>query len=588
MFIDQNKMRFSSLSNVQFGDLRGYFLNIEEQQRTTIFHYAGHAGGTNVSLTNGTLHMEAFGELLTKLPNLQLVFLNGCDTREVAGILLNKGIKAVIVTEGPVNDVVATDFAVYFYQAYYNLNTLADSFEYAKNCVLSVHEKGDLTFSRVVRGLDDDISDAKNRYSLHVIDEACLRNNMLFQLPYEMEVDDNIEYEPCRELVRSMAESILEGNYSENRILTPNEQEEFNRLYTDLMADDTDPRTVRLLCNGIIKHMPFPIGWHLSNLWGAGKMAAQEGLYLELLQQQLATYNASIQLLSFSMLNCFLDELMKRGGMELTDGQWDVMQNFMDSGEPNNALINSPALLVTIRSVFEQVKVEPFITEYQELREVFREGEDSFQSTHLFIQGLKASLQNGEIKKLDVKSLCKRVENILVSIFAKAGFLIRYKLTTVKDIEYNQSRRMPQPSYGIRRIILDGADVDGDYRGRYTNPLHTYSVVFAREINRNSFNGFMNLSPFIIDENGLKGENAANLYFYSHSEGEDYVYRRSENMNETRTIKKVNTYQPKELKGKPDPLIKQINGRMTELKGDLDFFKLLIHNRGVCQTLISH
>ena len=48
---------------------------------------------------------------------LKLVFLNGCSTRPQVKRLLDAGVPAVIATARPIDDAVATEFAVAFYQA---------------------------------------------------------------------------------------------------------------------------------------------------------------------------------------------------------------------------------------------------------------------------------------------------------------------------------------------------------------------------------------------------------------------------------------------------------------------------------------
>ncbi|WP_341840651.1 CHAT domain-containing protein [Chitinophaga caseinilytica] len=651
LFTDGQKMNFRPVPNATFDSVIGDLAIPENKGRITIFHYAGHAKGKTVHLLDRNVQIDKFAGILNQLPHLQLVFLNGCNTDAVARDLIAANIKAVIVTQGAVDDTVATAFAKAFYTAYYNLNTLADSFEFAKSAVLSSHTKGIPEFKRIVRGIDFPDSEATmpegNVYSLYVADEEYLQKNMLFELQFQMETK-NIDYKPCVELVKSIASNISTAGRDEwdntdlqavrrvcaaqlekeacskadqdnmetcEHVLNTTHQVSALKFlpfefYTFLKRDEApknegvpavlrklsikliraeyenldrndDSRSLRILSDEIIKHLPFLIGQHLHQLVRAGLAVPNSKNYDDLLLRQLSAYNVALQLLSFSMLNCFLDELMKRSDLQLEDGQWEVLRNFITSGEPNNALINSPALLVTIRKVFENAGISPFIEEYRELHAMFPEkGENAFENVHLFMQGLKASLRNGEFEKLDKISVCERVEEILIMVFSSAGFLMRYKLTTVKDVEYSQRRSMAKPQFWIRRIILDGADIDGDYSGVYANPLHNYSVVFARDIDRNTFRDFMSLSPFIIDENGLKGNDAAKLYFFSHSSNGSYVYRSSNNMEDMRVVKSAGTYLDTELGAITPDKKRRINERMKELKNEIDFFKDLIIRKG--------
>jgi hypothetical protein len=274
-----------------------------------------------------------------------------------------------------------------------------------------------------------------------------------------------------------------------------------------------------------------------------------------------------------AILNAIYDaNKLEPGNLLITDGQWDVIKGFMNASQANNQDINYPSLIITIREIFDTNNIDPFIKEYRDLRNIY-ETEEEFFNVHLHMQGLKASINNREVEKLNIGWLCFITEKMLCEILSNAGFLIRYKLTTVKDIEITKSR-LSKPQYYIRHIVLDGQSVNDDDITEYPKYTDSRSMILARGIEPESFTDFMTLSPFIIDENAFRRANLSKPYFFSHSEGNSYVYRWSLDPD---TVLVVNdaTYvvDPQQ---ENDPNIEN-NRRIKAIKDEMDEFKKLVN-----------
>lgn len=86
-----------------------------------IFHFGGHANGYQL-LFETAEGLPAPGDaaslahFLAQQRAPRLVFLNGCSTQDQAQGLLDAGVSVVIATSQAIDDGVATDFAVLFYQ----------------------------------------------------------------------------------------------------------------------------------------------------------------------------------------------------------------------------------------------------------------------------------------------------------------------------------------------------------------------------------------------------------------------------------------------------------------------------------------
>jgi hypothetical protein len=120
-----------------------------------IFHYGGHGDRKHLFFENKKGHAQGLGELLSLQKNLQLVFLNGCETQEQARQYVEAGISAVIATTRSIADTDARYFASCFYRALADRLTLEDAFKTASGALKLRTElnTGDEEEIVIVRGI---------------------------------------------------------------------------------------------------------------------------------------------------------------------------------------------------------------------------------------------------------------------------------------------------------------------------------------------------------------------------------------------------------------------------------------------------
>lgn len=90
-------------------------------QRVAIFHYAGHADDYHLLLQSeageaAQAHSAGLVAFLASQSGLQLVFLNGCSTKQQAKDLISAGVPAVVGTALPIDDALASVLAKRFYE----------------------------------------------------------------------------------------------------------------------------------------------------------------------------------------------------------------------------------------------------------------------------------------------------------------------------------------------------------------------------------------------------------------------------------------------------------------------------------------
>jgi hypothetical protein len=111
------------------------------KDRISVFHYAGHADGQQLSFEGKTGNAQGLANLLGLQKNLRLVFMNACATKEQASLYIQAGVKAVIATSLPIIDPHAMLFSETFYTALANNHTLGEAYISAAGAIKLNYEK---------------------------------------------------------------------------------------------------------------------------------------------------------------------------------------------------------------------------------------------------------------------------------------------------------------------------------------------------------------------------------------------------------------------------------------------------------------
>jgi hypothetical protein len=101
-------------------------------------------------------------------------------------------------------------------------------------------------------------------------------------------------------------------------------------------------------------------------------------------------------------------------------------------------------------------------------------------------------------------------------------FLVRYKLTTIKNIDVIKARHH-NPEYQHNCVVLDRATAGTlDEKKNYAAFTENNSVLFLKAVD--TVDDYLNLSPFIIDENALTGNRDSKLFIYCYHEMADDAF----------------------------------------------------------------
>lgn len=135
-----------------------------------IFHFAGHALDEHLQFAKTKNPIEnleiissipylvdpgKLANLLTRLHDIKLVFLNGCSTSNQVKKFIEAGVPAIISTNYPLIDEIGTSFAQKFYDSFFNNNrTLEEAFDITTDEIqIKVDNIRDSVINRKIKNL---------------------------------------------------------------------------------------------------------------------------------------------------------------------------------------------------------------------------------------------------------------------------------------------------------------------------------------------------------------------------------------------------------------------------------------------------
>ncbi len=494
-------------------DLTRYIAEFKD--RIVIFHYGGHAGSDQIFLTDVAANASGLANLLAAQPNLQLVFLNGCSTKAQVDLLLELGVPAIIATSVPVSDPGAKDFADIFYKSLASDHSIESAFKLAAANYLLV--KGEAV--GIYRGISLHTSEPENDvlpWGLYVKKDKDAALD--WKLPRKSASsfiirDAGRKYEPNNAMNQKLIETIANAiaPYSET----------INDMVESARRSGREPR-LRDLRAAVVDAFPTPIGTHLR------KLLLLESAGVERLSKIIDVYTVASELLAYILLAQLWDEKFRLPALIIPDEQKQVLNSLFEMKEGDWETFDHIALVRAIGDVFAANMILPFITEFTALREQFF-AESALQEAQQFLQEMKKELL-GSIAAEEIESFCVQAEDHLCEIFSHIGFCAKYKLATVKTIELLK-RRHESPRYRHNIVVLDkvSAGVLDDVLEADEFSENNSVVLLHSD---DAVTPFLNLSPFLIDENALKGQQNSKLFFFRYKSEKQFTYVLSDTLKD--------------------------------------------------------
>ena len=527
-FLESLQQESDAISDALHAKKDGGYIDLEMQQGASIerlftligrygddlamLHYGGHANGSALDLEasgGGNLAAQGGGlaQLLGSLPNLKLVFLNGCATQGHVAALLAQGVPAVIATSAPVEDTIALQFAKEFYAA------LADpaasrtiDFAFARAKALVATTKGDaiaVTTRAMTAGDDAPLEVGPATWGLYVAPGKAA--SLAWTLPTQPIGDFVIEASapatatqiatPNVNLVARQASAVgaFDSGFKERMELE-------RKLSRDGTVDE------RLVREGIINAFPSPIGEKLRILFAGGQMGDSR------LRLAVATYDITTRFVAFALLAQLWDLFEdNEGKVTLSAAQWQAIEAFNALDEPGAARFDFLQFAITLTAALGANNAAPYMSQCADLAAAVQQPDCAAAQT--FMNEMRGAIFDQTLDPAKVAELAEQADAHLDAALYVLTFVVGYKLATIKEIKISRTRKK-NASYLHRRVVLDraAAALYKDDTQALLNFADNESVILLKDLD--DVSSYLNLSPFVIDQNALTANAGTQLYFF--------------------------------------------------------------------------
>ncbi|MEZ4774594.1 MAG: CHAT domain-containing protein [Bacteroidia bacterium] len=477
------------------------------KDRVAIFHYGGHASSTHLQLEDRQADARGLARMFGEQTSLQLVVLNGCSTRSQVTRLLEAGVRAVIATSVPVNDNMASEFAVQLYQSLANSGNVRNAFNQAVAFLETKY--GNARAAGIFRSADWSESDENNEtipWGLYIHPEA--ESVLEWKLPDHKKVA----------LPEGFGASVRQNHKVNEYIVTVLEaMAAYNKaLYREMEDEFGDPRDPREFPELIIKNFPWPIGAQLRILVANSDMMNAPGL--SRLRQLIYAYVVSAKFLCYILL-AQLWEVKNKGQGSLGSNLLDSFLSITPEKADNYDFFQ---LIDQARDIFREKKIDAYV---KEVEVIFKslEAKDEVFLAYQFLEGVRNRLNDNSIAPEELAQLCNECEFCLSVILKKIAFLAGYRLITIKDIGIFKPRHR-EPLFRVQMGVLNA--FDSEFLREKARDQHIYtdshSILLVKDLR--DIDHFLNLSPFIVDKNAFSGKPVPNVYMFNARVGSNYEY----------------------------------------------------------------
>lgn len=480
-----------------------YYLSLYKDH-ITHFHYSGHAGQDVLLTEKETTHADGIAQLLGQCPKLNCVFLNGCATDGQVEGLWKNGIGSVIATQSSVSDVTAAQFSIRFYQALAVHNDLQTAFELAKGDALTQDPRLHISMSRGF-SLDDIIreglAESSFRWKLYIAERK--EEILTWKLPEHTALDLPTDFVPNTVLIETLIQA-LRPYSREIRSLFLDEEEE---------VDIADKRLA------ILNSLPAPIAEQLRKLMVpfSEKDKGYDKISRSRVEQLVKTSSTLIELFTYTLLAQLWEALEKKESLVIRDRQLSLLKSFLHTSGKEREFYDFLPLLQSLGDLLENNGIEYFIEELSQLKQSYQ-NQSSFVFACHYLNTLRYRIQSGILAESEIVNACIQGENQLATIFQELGFLANYIMAAIRKIDVVKYRhiRTARFSHSLVRLVkvMGGLELKEEELDEFMDNRSV--LLLKKKIKGNTGKLYMNLSPFVIDQNAFdeRPTDISKVYFF--------------------------------------------------------------------------
>ena len=514
-------------------------------QRVCAFHFAGHANGRQLLFEDQQAEIKGILPMLKLQKELFLVVLNGCSTEGQVDRLLQEGIPAVIATQRPVNDKWAKQFAERLWGALAEGQNLGKAFDFALTGPLN---EPDLEMARGVdwTGLTRKQNQGSSEWVLRYQpeNELTVKEWTLTQGNKPEESND----EPEEHALRYEVNDVLTNTLFD--IVSLHRPEKLVNADGIRYTGNEQGQYLRDLQVSLYKALPYPIGVQIRQLFASDFPATPKpNCYTGVtrLKKLINAFDITTELLLYVLMAQLWRGLYERKQNKISfsfpDSCRQILHDYFNRSNKEFRKTDVMPIIRAIREVLDENRVEVFVEEISKLKDLI-DNDLKFREAYGYLQWIKQV----KIEKQLKPEYRQETENQFVYLLSKLGFMTRYYLLNIGNIRVNKRLYYPKrhKRYNHFLIALDyEQDEIGDWDGdQYNNDCFDDNSILLTKINytipRKTDESdpdlnleYLNLSPFVIDQNALKHMEDVDVLFFESYDKEQraFIYKQINNID---------------------------------------------------------
>lgn len=434
--------------------------------------------------------------------------LNGCSTAGQVTTLHAAGVPLVIATSAPVGDEIAAQFSERLFQALETGLNIREAFEQGIGEALG---RRDIP---VVRSAGRLATTQPGGPLWGIFPNPHQPDATGWKLPVQAASPATPHYEPNETLLETLYDTFARTNPRVHELHEAGATLDEHR--EDIVA-------------ALLKALPAPISEHVRKLVAPSKPGVAVGsdaVSQQRLAQLAQTYQIGMDFLVYILLAQLWENILrKKTAWKPPAALLAELKTFLHLGPDDRRDVDYFSVLSLLRAALEGENQTPFVEEFLRFRETFMDN-DAVKNACFLLETLRR--QTDTASGAELPELCARAEDALALLFGKLDFLGRYLLATVRNIDVQKYRHTDQALFEHLVVKWHGTlgFYDKEIR-RQPDFMDNRSVVLLR-LGEGPSNHFLNLSPFILDENTFEAvpdTSLSKLYFFAWRTGERLFYK---------------------------------------------------------------
>ncbi len=407
-------------------------------------------------------------------------------------------IPLVIATHFPISDKKATEFAISFYRSLVSFNTVEGAFNKARGVILAMDDQLDIP-----RGLNLDLEsngDVKACWGFYGLDQR--KQEAKWRLSNDASIEIPNDYQPNATLIHALMLALMP----------------YCPEVANMLLQEKEGRAVSKIAKReeILKALPQPMSEMVRKL--LVENTGSDDIFYDQpgkhrLDQLCRVFFITQELMGFIMLAQLWEILAKNPELEISQPTKNLLREALLSDSQQSTYMNYVDLIRSIRLLLDAQKQSYFVDELADLKDLIQEN-TAFSQAVLFFEDL--TTHKDEMSENQAKMACVSAEEHLAKFMSYVGFVARYTLTSIKNIEVMKYRHQQSPRFKHRIFKLEMrlgglAEEIEDLE----QVLDNSSVILIKKTGKGNYQ-FLNLSPFVIDRNAFEDTKAKipQLYFF--------------------------------------------------------------------------